>query len=235
MNLPRPPRFAPESNQPPTIPVKHSILSLACAALLIPSASEGATITHFFTVPTAGLLTAGDFGDFLLPKFDSSLGTLTLIESQVQLTSIGGRARFDSNSPLVGTVVLTVGTALTSLNFPGSALDLSTAAVSNSGSIDVGVDEAPAGDPDPGGTPDYTGVDAATFSPNSNVTNTDTNDTSNAADFGPYQATGGGIFNVDYTSGGEVGALATVDGLADFEQAQWLANGYIRYTYFAIP
>lgn len=215
--------------------MNRSVVTLACAALLLPLAAKGATVIYNFTVPPSGTLPAGSFGNFSVQKFDLNLGTLTSIDSSVVLTSVGGRARFDSHAALLGTVTLTVGTALTSLDFPGATLDLSTVATSSSGIQNLGVDEAPAGVADPGGTPDFTGTDAASFSPASSVTNSDSGSTSNPADFFPYQAPGGGTFTVDYISSGAVGAVADVDGLADFDQAQWSATGFVRYNYDPIP
>lgn len=195
------------------------------ASLTATVASHAASVVFSFSVPGVGSLPAGTGGLFSLPLFDPALGTLTQVDTSVELTSIGGSSSFDNESVVSGTVTLTVGTALTNLDFLGSATDLSTFASSSTSSLGIDADNDAA--------PDFVGVDSATFAPSGTIISNDSDSTTNPADLALY--IGPGTFNVNYSSIGLAGASATVSGLADLAQPGFSFTGDITYTYTPVP
>lgn len=139
------------------------LASMVTSLFAIVGISSAATVQYTLnwgplTVPSANT----NVGQ--LPKFDPTLGTLTMVTLDLDATTSGGTIVFDNESEGSGSVNLSVGATVTGTTSLGGVSTL-IATPLQLGSGPVG--------PDDDGSPDFTGADSySTVSPSGNDSDT---------------------------------------------------------------
>lgn len=158
------------------------IVAFAALSLIIPAVSRGAVMEYTVTMNNGGdNYTAGNNGNFLLPQFNPTYGTLQSVLITITANTLGGYYRIDNEGAGSGVATISYGASLTVVG-PDDIMLFALPSVSSNKFVL----------PDNDGAPDYVGTDAFSLTA---PTATDTQTANPPATLNPYLGSGNVSFS----------------------------------------